>query len=103
MSKYRRDDTPPETLNQMLALMGKPAPPIADPTTLAVGLIWNIYTEMKQKVLFGDKQIESIVAAVKEARERTATEVVHKKLRKNAVAKYDTMLARLAAGGEVQL
>lgn len=103
MSKYRRDDTPPETLNQMLGMFTKPGPPIADPTSVAVALILKIYMDMKSKVLLGDKQAESVMAALVEARARTITEVAHVKLRMNAVKKYNEMIDRLTSGGAVEI
>jgi hypothetical protein len=103
MSKYRRDDTEPETLNQMISMMTKPSPLIEDPTTIACRLILKIYMEMKSSVLLGDKSPEKIQSAIMWARERTIKEVAHVKLRKNAVAKYDTMIERLTAGGEIEI
>lgn len=105
MSKYRNGEAEPETLRQMHAMMAqpKPAPHIADPTSIAIECVFRIYMELKNKVLLGDKQPDSIAAALREARERTVREVVLIRLRENAVAKYDKMLAVLEGGGAIQL
>lgn len=88
----------------MHAMMtGQPAPPILDPTSIAVGLVYKIYMAMKSRVLLGDKRPESVASALWDARDRTAKEVVHVTIRNAAVAKYDRMLALLSEGGQLEI
>lgn len=102
--KHPTDNTEPETLLQMLGMMSpKPAQPIADPTTVAMDRVYRIYMDMKNKVLLGDRQPGSVLDAITEAKIRTEKEVVLKRMRKDAVKRYDLMLDRLNAGGEIQL
>ncbi len=101
--KYRHDDTQPETLNQMFAMMAKPAPLIEDPVTVAGRQILRIYMDMKSAVLLSDKQPESIARILLEARERTIQEITHGELKATTVAKYDKMIGMLAGGGDLQI
>ena len=106
MSKYPASESEPESLRQMHAMMAKgnkPAPQIADPTSIAVERIFHIYMDFKNKVLLGDKQPETLLAALIEGRERTAKEVAHLSLRADALAKWDKMLAMLEGGGTIQI
>lgn len=104
MSKYRRDDTQPDSLQAMHAMMSaKIAPPIEDPTTVALRLSYKIYMDMKSSVLLGDKQVETIRGLVVAARERTEKEIAQVKVREAAIAKYDIMLSRLESGGPMEI
>lgn len=105
MSKYPKSPEEPSTLAKMAAMMGltKPAPPIADPVTVAKERIYRIYMDVKHKILIGDKSPGSIIDALTDAMNRTEKEVSQVKLRNDAVNRYQTMIDRLNAGGPVEL
>lgn len=97
-------DNEPASIGSMFNMMTqKPAPPIADPTTIALQRAGRIYIEAKARILRGDLAIETIISELEQAKADTEREILVVAIRDKAIENYDKMIAALSGGGAIQL